>query len=524
MTVIKNSFWQLMVLAVCSMILSACTGSGARSTPTAELLGNQRITIEAPPVNATISSPVLVRGTLAQPPSGSAINYRVFDARNALVGSGVIAVQPEAPTRFSGQITFATTQAGPGRLELFEFIASASIIRGGVVVPVTLTAAGLTSALTPSAGTAPSGNITPLPGTTTLPGMATAQVTLSPQSGQFITIESPAPGTQVGSPVVVTGRTTRPPAQARLLYRMMDANERQIGAGTIPVSAGADGVPRFNASLSFTVPTAGGAIRIDLADQADGAATPSGVASLALTVAAPNSNSQQITFSSPTANTAVNSPVVISGRTTRMPFQNNLSYTIRDNAGRMLASGLIGVDGSPPSFNVALPFEAPAPGTAITIELLDQDADTGNTVARASLPLFYATLPQPTAAAPTVTAVTATAVTATAQPATQVITIETPASNTTVGSPMTITGRVAVTPNNGRLFYRVLDANNSLLGENSFAIGTNQQALAFNVALTFNLPQNAGTIVLELTDRDANGSVRARTVLSLQVASAYPSP
>ncbi len=523
------------LLTISIGLFSGCTGFGAVPTPTVALLGIQKIIVESPPANSTISSPVLVRATLTQLPVGSAINYRVFDSRNALVGSGVLAVQPEAPTRFSGQVTFATTQAGPGRLELFEFVASENIIRGGVIVPITLTAAGLVNVSpVPGMATPLPGMATPLPGMATpLPGMVIPQPTQPAPTGQSILIETPAPATQVGSPVVLTGRTLRLPAQGLLRYRVMDANERQIGGGVIPVAMAADGIARFNASLLFTEPAGGGAIRIDLADQADGAATPTAIASIALRVAVAGAGptpgaGQQISFLSPAPNTAVTSPVVITGRTTRMPFQNNLSYTIRDSSGRMLASGLIGVDGNPPSFNVAMPFEALAPGTTLSIELLDQDADTGNVVGRASLILFYANLPAPVPATVLPTAAipgaTALPIPATTLPFGQLITIDTPAANTIVGSPVTITGRVAVPATNGRLFYRIMDANNTVLGENNFPVGSSGQVLAFNAVLSFNLPQRAGPIIIELTDREANNAIRARAILLVQVGSAYPGP
>ena len=545
---------QLIVIML-AFWLASCTGLGAQPTPTFILQGSQRISVESPPANATISSPVLLRGTLSLPPAGSAINYRVFDARNALVGNGVLAVQPEAPTHFSGQVIFATTQAGPGRIELFEFIASDNLIRGGVVLPVTLTAAGLTNALSPVPGiTQLPGMSTPLPGfpsstpglpaiVTPLPGMATplpgvvipqpTQPGQPGQPGQMIMIETPAPGTQVGSPVVLTGRTARVPAQNLLRYRVVDASERQIGGGVISVATAPDGALRFTASLMFAEPASSGAIRIDLADQADGAATAAAVASLALKVvgtgvASTPSGSQQISFMSPAPNTAVTSPVVITGRTARMPFQNNLSYIVRDSSGRTLASGLIGVDGTPPSFNVALPFDAPAPGTAISIELIDQDAETGNIAGRASLLLFYASLPGPlpATALPTASIPGATIAPppATVLPSGQAITIETPAASTLVGSPVTVTGRVAAVPTNSRLFYRILDANNTLLGENTFPVGLESQPLAFSAGLSFNLPQRGGPIMIELTDREASGAVRARAILLVQVGSAYPGP
>jgi hypothetical protein len=70
----------------------------------------------------------------------------------------------------------------------------------------------------------------------------------------------------VGSPVVVTGRTTRYPFKGNLSYRVRDELGRQIGVGSFPVS-GAVGQPStFVASLTFQLPPNGGPIRVEIFD------------------------------------------------------------------------------------------------------------------------------------------------------------------------------------------------------------------------------------------------------------------
>src|SRR5262245_29868629 len=63
----------------------------------------------------------------------------------------------------------------------------------------------------------------------------------APALQQVITIETPAPGTIVGSPVVITGRTSLFPPAASLGYRVRDSAGNQIGVGGLPVQGDSGG-------------------------------------------------------------------------------------------------------------------------------------------------------------------------------------------------------------------------------------------------------------------------------------------
>jgi hypothetical protein len=78
---------------------------------------------------------------------------------------------------------------------------------------------------------------------------------------QQIVIETPQFGTQVGSPVVLTGRAARFPDAGLLQYQIVDGQGVSLGAGTIPVQGSPGGDARFNASLSFQPPAAPGPLR-----------------------------------------------------------------------------------------------------------------------------------------------------------------------------------------------------------------------------------------------------------------------
>jgi hypothetical protein len=179
--------------------------------------------------------------------------------------------------------------------------------------------------------------------------------------------------------------------------------------------------------------------------------------------------------------------------------------------------GVDGAEGQPASFRVELNFNTAAEPGALTIELADEDAVSGTVAARAVLPLSYGRI----ASVPTSTPAPA------APGSAQVITIESPAPNTNIGSPAVLLGRVSIPPASGRLYYRVSDANGSLLGEGSFSIGNDvTRPLAFNTTVVFTLPPRDGPVAIEITDRDANGNLVGRATLDANVEApdSYPPP
>jgi hypothetical protein len=208
---------------------------------------------------------------------------------------------------------------------------------------------------------------------------------------QAIFIDTPPPGTQVGSPVVITGRTNLYPNQGQLRYRVTDAAGQQIGAGNFPTDGGPGQRGSFVASLTFTEPPNGGNIRLEVLDQPnDGASIAS--TSIELYVAPPPP--QMIIIDTPPPGTQVGSPVVITGHTTRYPSNGMLGYRVRDAAGNQIGAGQFDVvpnsAGSPGStFNASLTFTAPRGGGNITVDVYVP----GAAGALASLNLYVA--PQP---------------------------------------------------------------------------------------------------------------------------------
>jgi len=241
-----------------------------------------------------------------------------------------------------------------------------------------------------------------------------------------VTIETPPPGTVVGSPLVLTGRTSRMPTDGALRYRVRDDVGAELGAGMIAVWRIESG-GTFSGELLFAVPPTGGEIAVELY-QADGASQGHALINLVVApslapqitpapVISPDPVAQAIMIDTPPPDTLVGSPLVITGRTARQPYQSVLSYSMF--AGSVsLASGFIPVSGSPGSFNLSLFFDLPSAGGPVSIELIDQDPATGAVVARTSLALQVVPPPGPTAPTgerPTIITITPT-VTATSSP------------------------------------------------------------------------------------------------------------
>jgi hypothetical protein len=86
-------------------------------------------------------------------------------------------------------------------------------------------------------------------------------------AAQMIMIETPAPGTLVGSPVVITGRITEYPAQGQLHYRIVDDHDDVLGSGDFTVTGTAHHTGTFNASLIFTMPAVPSRITLELFDR-----------------------------------------------------------------------------------------------------------------------------------------------------------------------------------------------------------------------------------------------------------------
>ncbi|GAB4433243.1 MAG: hypothetical protein OHK0015_21780 [Chloroflexi bacterium OHK40] len=482
--------WRVVLFVLVMLVLGGCgffgggcgLGPGASATPTPAASG-QQIVITAPSSGATVTSPILVNGTTAVSPFENTLNYRLFGLDGALLAEGFFTTQGElgGPGVFAGEVPYTLGATGPGRLEVIEFSAADGSIRAIASVNLTL-----------GPGQAPPA--TALPGAPT----PTALPPPPPSAQQQIFIDSPPPGTVVGSPVVITGRTVRQPAGNSLSYTMRDAAGGVLGSGTFPVSMAAGDTGSFNASLTFNLPPNGGGIVLELFEPGQPGAPPLASATLAMQVAPP----QAILIDSPPPGTTVGSPVVITGRTARFPFQGNLGYRVLDASGRQLGLGtfpVAGAQGGPASFNASINFSLPPSGGRITVEIFDQNAANSQIAAAARIELNVA-------------------------PPQQAIIIETPPANTVVGSPMTITGRVVRLPAGGALTYRVRDRNGQQIGQGQFGVvGSQDGGARFNAQVLFTLPPGGGPITVELLEIDpANGQVRTSATLALQVAGPPP--
>ncbi|GEM_PF-984102 len=479
--------WRMVLLWCVSLLLAGCGALGRQPTATPALPtgATQQITIITPLSDATVTSPIVVSGTVALQPFERNLNYRLFGPEGALLAQGFFTTTgPEnGPGAFSGTIAYTLEQPGQGRIEVVEINAADGSIRAIASVMVRLSAG---QAPTPGAETA-----TPVASPTPLPPP-------SPSAQQEILIDSPPARTVVGSPVVITGRTAKVPAGNSLSYAFRDAAGGLLGSGSFPVSATSNGTGVFNASLTFNLPPGGGDVTLELIEPGAAGAPPVARATLVLVVAPP----QAILIDTPPPGATVGSPVVLTGRTARYPFQGSLAYRVLNAAGNQIGQGsfpVTGAPGGPASFNASLTFTLPPAGGRISVELSDQDAATGQIAATARIDLNVA-------------------------PQQQAIIIESPPANQQVGSPMTVVGRTVRLPQGSQLTYRVRDARGQQIGVGQFGVaGTQEGGGRFTAQVFFNLPPEGGQITLELLELDpGNGQVRASATLPLVVAGPPP--
>lgn len=196
----------------------------------------QQIFIDSPPAGLQVGNPVVVTGrTVRFPPSG-VLGYAIYDAGGAQVGGGVFPVggTPLTGGSFAASLGFVYPPlGGPLRIDLYD------------QDPVTFSFLA----------------------TTTLRTVTVALV-------QQLTIDTPVFGTQVGTPLTITGRATIFPAGGALQYQIFDGAGVPLGTGSFPVEAVAANAARFTASISFTPPAAPGPVRIRVVDPNTGAASP----------------------------------------------------------------------------------------------------------------------------------------------------------------------------------------------------------------------------------------------------------
>ncbi len=483
--------WRLLVLLGAVLALSGCglfaPPTDSLPTPPASALAARTITITSPQGNTVVNPPIPVTGAVSVVPVSGSLTYRLFGPDGSLLNQGTFPTQGNAggPGFFAGSLPYTLAQQGIGRIELLDLNPADGAVLAITSLQVVLSP-GQALAATPQAPvTAPA--LTP-----------TALPPPPPADQQQIILDSPPSGTTVGSPVTITGRTTKPSASNTLTYFIRDATNAVLGTGTFPVPITAAGTGSFNAALTFNLPPNGGNIALEVSEPGAGGAPPVASARLVMLVSPP----QTIIVDSPSSGASVSSPLTITGRTARFPFQGTLGYRVLDANGQQLSLGtfpVIGAPGGPSSFTAALAFSLPPNGGRITVELVDQDGDTGPVAALVRTELNAA--PQP-----------------------QALVVESPAANVQVGSPMTVVGRVVRMPVGGQLTYRVRDRAGQQIGTGQFGVtGSQDGGGRFTAQVLFTLPQGGGPITLDLLELDMNTSqVRASVSLPLSVAAPPP--
>lgn len=448
------------------------------STTQSEAAVEQMITITSPPPRTLVGSPLTLTGQTRVPPTSRSLNYVLRDAAGALLGQGSFptTLNEAGGANFAASLTFnLPPEGGTVSLEVFE------------------------------------------PGSGSAPPLATSRLDLVVAPPQAIVIDSPPPGTQVGSPLTIAGRTARHPFDGVLRYRVLDLSGRELGTGTFPVTGAPGGPSSFSAALNFTMPADGGRISVELLDQHSADNQLAANARLELNVAA---QPQQIIITSPDPNQEVGSPLTATGRTVRMPQGSQLSYLVRDQLGQPLGNGMFGLTSQPEggaSFSAQVFFSLPPGGGPISLEL--RELDPASEAVRASSVLMLSVASPAATATPIVTPTPTAIPTATPVPR-QSITIETPASDTLVGSPVVISGRVALYPQFRELYYVIRTPSRETLGQGSFPLGGQPGAtnIPYSASLSFAEPAQAGNIIVEVYDRDGVGQVITSALVQLRVA------
>ena len=281
-------------------------------------------------------------------PAQGTLGYRVTDSAGAQIGNGAFPVTgaPGQGSQFNASLVFnLPAQGGNVRIDLLDQDAYTGVIIAS----------------------------------------ASLNVQVAPAQ-QTISIDTPPPGTSVGSPVVLTGRTSRYPINGTLSYRVVDGAGAVLGTGRFPVNGAIGQSTSFNASLTFNIPASSGPIRIDIIDQDTSNGAVAASTSITLRVDLPPA--QQIIIETPGQNALVGSPVVVTGRTTRYPNGGRLSYTVRAVNGGPVGTGTIAVVGNPSEsgrFTASIDLsQFTGQGGILVIAIFEVDA-AGNQIASATI-------------------------------------------------------------------------------------------------------------------------------------------
>ncbi|MFN8483361.1 MAG: Gmad2 immunoglobulin-like domain-containing protein [Anaerolineae bacterium] len=307
------------------------------------------IQINRPEAGSVVTSPLRVTGYTAAPTDS--MNFTVVGVRSGQIGSGSFPVKSpfDPPFDFTGTVTFDAPQPGD------------------------------TLIVTLSGGDGSSASVNVL-----APGAP------PPPTPQTIVISSPPNGTQVGSPVTLTGFTTSFPPTGFLNFSITSATGAPLGQGAFPVQPSGAG-STWAASLQFQPPAQGGPVTATVfqIDPATGQTTASAAVSLTTEAAA---SGQVIVITSPARGATVGSPMTVTGYTTQYPQNGLLAFVVRQANGNIIGGGTFPVSplGGGSTFVGSVTFAVPPTGQPLTVTLADYNFASGQVIARAELPVTTA--------------------------------------------------------------------------------------------------------------------------------------
>ncbi len=208
-----------------------------------------------------------------------------------------------------------------------------------------------------------------------------------------ILLDEPTEGAVVSSPVRLSGRTSRAPADNRLFFRFTEPNGAELARGTFPVLD-----QRFSQYVAYTAPV-GNTVIIELSEVDPRTGTV--VASTRRSVRYAPTTAQQITIEQPVDGSRVGTAVQLRGRTAIFPSEGDLYITAFDTRGTVVYTVIATVRGIPGQavdfvIDLNLPDQG---GRLVTIEVADINA-RGDLLARATVNVFAGTAyPAPRASA-----------------------------------------------------------------------------------------------------------------------------
>jgi hypothetical protein len=105
----------------------------------------------------------------------------------------------------------------------------------------------------------------------------------------------------------------------------------------------------------------------------------------------PDGKPRTITIESPDDGTEASSSVPVKGKVDIAPFENNLTYSIKDGAGVELSRGAVPVtaanSGGPGTFDAVIPLGKILSSTVVILEIQDVSAEDGSLLGMDSVQL-----------------------------------------------------------------------------------------------------------------------------------------